>query len=54
MSHPLPRYVVASRDLAPGDLVLREPCFVFGPKQNSPPACLGCTLPLEEEEEVHR
>ncbi|XP_043202475.1 SET domain-containing protein SmydA-8-like [Amphibalanus amphitrite] len=48
------RYVVATRDLSPGDLVLREPAYVFGPKQNSLPCCLGCTLPLEDEEDVHR
>ncbi|XP_053611002.1 SET domain-containing protein SmydA-8 isoform X2 [Plodia interpunctella] len=45
-SEELGRYLVAARDLAPGDLVLTERPLVFGPKsQPNPEAavpCVGC------------
>lgn len=47
------RYVVAPRDLAPGELILEEPAVARGPKQNSPPVCLGCSAPLSAAK-LHR
>ncbi|CAG0916454.1 unnamed protein product [Notodromas monacha] len=39
-------YLEASRDLAPGAEILREPALVAGPKQVTTPVCLGCYKPL--------
>lgn len=36
------RLLVASRDLAVGDVILREVPLVMGPKQDTDPLCLGC------------
>lgn len=44
------RYLVASRDLQPGDLVLTERPLVFGPKAMPNPEtvmpCVGCYKPV--------
>ena len=34
--------MVAKRDINPGEIILREPPCVFGPKITSQPMCLGC------------
>lgn len=36
------RYAVASKSLEPGDLIITETPFAYGPKSDSPPICLGC------------
>ncbi|KAI4472068.1 set and mynd domain containing arthropod-specific member 4 isoform a [Holotrichia oblita] len=36
------RYGVAACDLEPGELILTETAFAYGPKIDSPPVCLGC------------
>ncbi|XP_049803432.1 SET domain-containing protein SmydA-8-like [Schistocerca nitens] len=43
------RYLVASRDLQPGDLVMREKALVVGPCHDSPPLCLGCYKRFDAE-----
>ncbi|XP_066945423.1 uncharacterized protein [Macrobrachium rosenbergii] len=41
-SPELGRYMVASRDLKAGDVILKEDPIVVGPKQITEPICLGC------------
>ncbi|XP_064097940.1 uncharacterized protein LOC135209187 [Macrobrachium nipponense] len=41
-SPELGRYMVASRDLKAGDVILKEDPIVVGPKQITEPVCLGC------------
>ncbi|KAG7175063.1 SET domain-containing protein SmydA-8-like 4 [Homarus americanus] len=36
------RHMVATRDIRPGEVILKEAPVVIGPKQRSPPVCLGC------------
>nr|CAD7442405.1 unnamed protein product [Timema bartmani] len=38
----LGRFLVASRDIKQGELILREPPLVLGPKTATFPLCLGC------------
>ncbi|XP_038222646.1 SET domain-containing protein SmydA-8 [Zerene cesonia] len=49
-SEELGRYLVASRDLAPGDVILTEPPIIFGPKAMPDPEakmpCVGCYKPI--------
>ncbi|KAL4707869.1 hypothetical protein ACJJTC_010304 [Scirpophaga incertulas] len=49
-SEELGRYLVAARDLSPGDLVLTERPLVFGPKGMPDPEasmpCVGCYKPV--------
>jgi len=41
------RYMVATRNLAPGDIILREKAAVVGPSlEQSKPICLGCSASL--------
>jgi len=42
VSDQLGRYLVASRNLKAGDIILREKALVIGPKQGSLPVCLSC------------
>ncbi|KAM3965846.1 SET and MYND domain containing, arthropod-specific, member 5 [Aphomia sociella] len=52
-SGELGRYLVAARDLTPGDLVLTERPLVFGPKAMPDPEvsmpCVGCYKPVSTE-----
>lgn len=41
-SPELGRYMVASRDLKAGDVILKDEPLVIGPKQITEPICLGC------------
>lgn len=36
------RFYVATRDIKPGEIVLRENPLVVGPSQATPPVCVGC------------
>ncbi|XP_045488862.1 SET domain-containing protein SmydA-8 [Pieris rapae] len=49
-SEDLGRYLVASRDLSPGDIVIEESPIVFGPKAMADPEskmpCVGCYKPI--------
>lgn len=36
------RYYVATRNIKPGEIVLREAPLVIGPSQVTPPVCVGC------------
>ena len=43
------RYVVAARDLNPGDVIIEESPVTAGPKQFTCPVCLGCYRPVTGE-----
>ncbi|XP_075159694.1 SET and MYND domain containing, arthropod-specific, member 2 [Haematobia irritans] len=47
----LGRHLRASRDIKCGEIILREPPLIYGPKVASAPLCLGChrTLPAPVE-----
>ena len=36
------RHYVATRNIKPGEIVLRESPLVIGPSQSTPPVCVGC------------
>jgi hypothetical protein len=36
------RYYVATRNIKPGEIVLRESPLIIGPSQVTPPVCVGC------------
>lgn len=36
------RFYVATRDIKPGEIILRENPLVVGPSQATPPVCVGC------------
>ncbi|XP_017777961.1 PREDICTED: protein msta [Nicrophorus vespilloides] len=36
------RHLIATRNLKPGDVILKEPPIVWGPSQVTIPVCLGC------------
>lgn len=40
------RYLVAARDLKPGEIVTKVSPIVIGPCADSNPVCLGCYSPL--------
>ena len=43
------RYMVATRNLAPGDIILREKAALVGPSlDGAKPQCLGCSVGLTE------
>lgn len=43
------RYLVASRDIAPGELVLREDCLVWGPNTGlGRPVCVECLCDVQD------
>ena len=41
------RYVVATRDIAPLELILVDHPAAFGPNHDTSPACLECLLPID-------
>ena len=41
------RYIIATRDLKPGELILTESPIVIGPQAVSPPVCLACYKPVD-------
>lgn len=41
----LGRFMVATRDVAPGELLLSDPPLLMGPKMLTEPVCLGCYRP---------
>ncbi|XP_075980478.1 SET and MYND domain containing, arthropod-specific, member 1 [Anticarsia gemmatalis] len=44
----LGRYMEATREIKPGDVVMKEKPLITGPSQNTAPVCLGCYKLLEE------
>jgi len=40
------RYIIATRDLKPGELILTESPIVIGPQAVTPPVCLACYKPV--------
>lgn len=53
-SAELGRYMVASVELQPGDVILEESPLVVGPKQNSRVVCLGCYAAVDGRDEGDR
>lgn len=47
MSEVMGRYLVAARDLKPGELIISELPLAVGPCADSSPVCLGCYQPIE-------
>lgn len=43
------RHLVATRDIKPGDVVLKEAPLIWGPAQVTVPVCLGCGKTVTEE-----
>ncbi|KAF2365894.1 Zinc finger MYND-type [Trinorchestia longiramus] len=41
------RFLIATRDIAPGELLLCDSPILIGPKQITEPVCLGCYRPVE-------
>lgn len=48
------RYLVASRDLRPGELIMAVDPVVVGPPQGCQPLCLGCYKKLDLTENAYR
>lgn len=48
------RYLVASHDLKPGELILTADPLVVGPPQGCQPMCLGCYKKLDLEDNLFR
>ena len=46
-SPDLGRYLVATRDLKPGELVISETPLVLGPQAVTIPICLACYKPAD-------
>ncbi|KAE8741891.1 hypothetical protein FOCC_FOCC012543, partial [Frankliniella occidentalis] len=42
-------YLVATKDIAAGELIVREEALVVGPCQNAKPVCLGCLKQFDGE-----
>ncbi|XP_075157067.1 SET and MYND domain containing, arthropod-specific, member 4 [Haematobia irritans] len=40
------RYLVATRDLKPGEVLIRESALAIGPCVSADPVCLGCYMPV--------
>ncbi|KAK7084159.1 hypothetical protein SK128_004824 [Halocaridina rubra] len=41
------RFLVATRDIAPGELLLKDAPLLLGPKMITEPVCLGCYRPVD-------
>ena len=41
------RYLVATRDLKPLEIIIKDDPAVFGPNHDTGPACLECLLPVD-------
>lgn len=41
-SDKIGRHYVATRNIKPGEVVLKEAPLVIGPSQSTPPVCVGC------------
>lgn len=46
-SPELGRYLTASRDVAAGDVLLKDVPLVIGPRQITMPVCVGCSSPVD-------
>ncbi|XP_026285722.1 SET domain-containing protein SmydA-8 isoform X2 [Frankliniella occidentalis] len=49
ISPTMGRYLVATKDIAAGELIVREEALVVGPCQNAKPVCLGCLKQFDGE-----
>ncbi|XP_076056980.1 SET domain-containing protein SmydA-8-like [Oratosquilla oratoria] len=47
VSEVLGRYLEASRDIEPGEVILKDTPLLLGPKQVTVPVCLGCFTPVD-------
>lgn len=54
VSDVMGRYLVASRDLRPGEIIMTVDPLVVGPPQGCQPLCLGCYKKLHLEENAYR
>ncbi|XP_030760590.1 SET domain-containing protein SmydA-8-like isoform X2 [Sitophilus oryzae] len=45
----LGRYLVATRDIKLGEVILQEPPLIWGPTQVTVPVCLGCGTAIKED-----
>uniref|UniRef100_A0A336MII8 CSON001087 protein n=1 Tax=Culicoides sonorensis TaxID=179676 RepID=A0A336MII8_CULSO len=43
------RYLVATKDIKAGDIVLKESPLIVGPSQVTPPVCVGCLQKIDEK-----
>lgn len=46
-SAELGRFMVATRDIAPGEMLILDPPLLMGPKMITEPVCLGCYRPAD-------
>ncbi|XP_066950946.1 uncharacterized protein [Macrobrachium rosenbergii] len=46
-SDDLGRFMVATRDITPGELLIQDPPLLLGPKMITEPVCLGCYRPVD-------
>ncbi|XP_045622293.2 SET domain-containing protein SmydA-8, partial [Procambarus clarkii] len=46
-SEELGRYLEASRDIQPGEVIMKDSPLVLGPRQVTVPVCLGCFTPVD-------
>ncbi|XP_018013573.1 SET domain-containing protein SmydA-8-like isoform X2 [Hyalella azteca] len=46
-SSTLGRHILASRDLQPGEIILKDPPLVLGPRQVTVAVCVGCNSPVD-------
>ena len=48
------RFVVATRDIKAGEVIMEEPPITIGPKQYTAPVCLGCYVPVDAKNRCDR
>lgn len=50
----LGRFLVATTDLKPGQLIFNELPMIIGPRQLTKPVCLGCHIELKDPQKVYK
>ena len=50
----LGRFLVATTDLKPGQLIFNELPMIIGPRQLTKPVCLGCHIELKDPKKVYK
>lgn len=48
------RYLIAKRDLRPGEILITEKPLAVGPCVSADPVCLGCYMPVTLKETQYR